>query len=348
MTGRAPLKIGFVGLGFGAAVAETLIRGAASECFAVAAVCDADEAKVAAFCAKYPVKGYTSLEALLADGDIPAVALFSGPVGRAALLRTIIRAGKDVITTKPFELDPAAARSVLEEARRLGRTIQINSPAAERPGYLKQILAWQQEHGLGRPVSCRAEMLISYREQADGRWFDDPQLCPAAPVFRLGIYSLNDLIALFGPVRAVQVLSSRLFTGRPTADNAQLGLEFVSGAIGSVHATFCVDNGQHYANALTLHYERGTILRNVFPVEYGEAEHSSRLTLVASQPGGGLVRQTWESAEVSGSYPWQSFHAAMTGVRAVELPVDDIVNATAVLAAMGRAERSGRTELVTL
>jgi predicted dehydrogenase len=344
VTTATPLKIGIVGLGFGAAMAEALITGPAAAWFTVAAVCDADATKVAAFCADHAVKGYASLEALLADDDIPTIALFTGPVGRAALLRTIIHAGKDVITTKPFELDPAEARSVLEEAVRLGRTIHVNSPAAERPAYLERILAWQREHGLGRPVSCRAEMLISYREEADGRWFDDPQLCPAAPVFRIGIYSLNDLICVFGPVR---VMSTRLFTGRPTADNAQLGLEFERGAIGSVHATFCVDNGQHYANALTLNYERGSIYLNVSPVEYGQAEQSSRLTLIASRPGGGLVRETWESAELSGSYSWRSFHEAVTGGHAVELPLDEVVAATAVLAAMGRAERSGRTELVT-
>ncbi|HTO05135.1 MAG TPA: Gfo/Idh/MocA family oxidoreductase [Opitutus sp.] len=343
---KPPLKIGFVGLGFGASVAEALMSGAAAELFRLAAVCDADEKKVADFCARHPVKGYTSLGALLADDDIPTIALFTGPVGRAALLRTIVRAGKDVITTKPFELDPAAARSVLEEARQLGRTIHVNSPPAEPPAYLKRILTWQQEYSLGRAVSCHGEMLISYREKPDGRWLDDPLACPAAPIFRLGIYSLNDLARVFGPVRAVQVLSSRLFTGRPTADNAQLALLFENDAIGSIQASFCVDNGQHYANALTLNFERGSIYRNTAPVEYGQAGRSSRLLLVATQPDGRLVRAHWESSEVSGSYPWQSFHDAVTGAHRVELPVDEIVGAVAVLAAMGRAERSGRTEMV--
>ncbi|HYD85536.1 MAG TPA: Gfo/Idh/MocA family oxidoreductase, partial [Opitutus sp.] len=235
---------------------------------------------------------------------------------------------------------------VLEEARRLGRTIHVNSPPPEPPAYLTRILEWQREHSLGRPISCQGEMLIAYREKQDGRWLDDLALCPAAPIFRLGVYSLNDLVHVFGPVRAVQVLSSRLFTGRPTADNAQLGLMFENGAIGSVHASFCVDNGQHYANALTLNYERGSIYRNTSPVDYGRAEHSSRLLLVATRPSGELVREHWQSEEASGDYPWQSFHDAVSGARAVETPIDDVVGTTAVLAAMGRAERSGKTELV--
>jgi predicted dehydrogenase len=346
MKTEGPLKIGFVGLGFGGYVADTLVSGPDREFFSLAAVCDTDAAKVASYSARHSVKGYSSLDALLEDDDIPVIGLFSGPAGRAELLRKIIRAGKDAMTTKPFELDPVAARSVLEEARSLGRIIHLNSPTPECPGYIAQIQRWQREHALGQPVSCRGEMLISYRENADGRWLDDPALCPAAPVFRLGIYTLNDLVRLFGEVSAVQVLGSRMFTGRPTADNAQLSLLFANRAIGSVFASFCVDNGQHYANSLTLNYERGTIYRNVFPVDYARAEGSSRLQLVTSPHKGALIREAWESPEISGTYPWRTLHEAVTKRRPADMPVGEIVSAIEIIAAMARAERSGKTELV--
>jgi predicted dehydrogenase len=341
-----PLNIGFVGLGFGGYVADTLVAGPDREFFSLAAVCDMDAAKVTNYSVRHGIKGYQSLDELLADNDIPVVGLFSGPAGRSELLRKIIRAGKDVMTTKPFELDPVAARSVLEEARSLGRVIYLNSPAPECPGYIKQIQQWQREHSLGQPISCRGEMLISYRENADGRWLDDPALCPAAPVFRLGIYTLNDLVRLFGEVSAVQVLGSRMFTGRPTADNAQLSLLFANHAIGSVFASFCVDNGQHYANSLTLNYERGTIYRNVFPVDYAKAEWSSRLQLVTAPQKGTLIREEWKSSEVSGTYPWQTLHDAVTKRHTVEMPVEEIVGAIEIVAAMARSERSGKTESV--
>jgi predicted dehydrogenase len=346
MNMNKPLAIGFVGLGFGGYIADTLVTGPDGKFFTLAAVCDTDAARVAAYASRHGVKAYSSVDQLLADDDIPVVGLFSGPVGRAELLRRIIRAGKDVMTTKPFELDPAAARSVLEEARALGRVILVNSPPPEPPDYLKQIQRWQQEHALGQPVGCRGEMLVSYHEKADGRWLDDPAQCPAAPLFRIGIYSLNDLVRVFGRVDAVQVLGSRIRTGRPTADNAQLNLLFASGALGSLFASFCVDNGQHYANSLTLHYERGTISRNVLPVDYGRAEGASRLQLLAAPRPGVLVRENWESAEISGSYPWRTLYEVITRRRAVTMPIDEIVSAVEVVAAMARAERSGKTEKV--
>jgi predicted dehydrogenase len=252
------------------------------------------------------------------------------------------------MTTKPFELDPAAARDVLEEARSLGRTIHMNSPPPDMPGYLSQIQRWQQEYSLGRPISCRGEVLASYREKADGRWLDDPALCPAAPIFRLGIYLINDLVRLFGQVSAVQIITSRIFTERPTADNAQLGLLFENKAIGSIYASFCVENGQHYANSLTLNYERGTIYRNVLPVDFGEAGNSSRLLLIAASGKNQLVRQEWKSSEISGDYSWEAFHDAVTKRRQVAMPVEEIVSGVEVIAAMARAEISGKTESVSI
>src|SRR5258708_4838665 len=343
---QKPLNIGFVGLGWGSHVAEALLSGPAQKFFRLAAVCDMDAAKVAEFSVRHQVKGYCALDQLLADDASPSIALFSGPAGRAELLSRIIRAGKDVMGDEPVELDAVAGRRILAEARSLGRTIHVNSPPPEPPGYIGQIQRWQQEYSLGRPISCRGEMLVSYREKTDGRWLDDPALCPAAPIFRLGIYSINDLVRLFGRVNAVQVLANRLFTERPTADNAQLGLLFENGAIGSVHASFCIDNGQHYANALTLNYERGTITRNVLPVGYGQAEGSSRLRLVATQGRKEVVTAEWESREISGAYPWETFYEAITRRRAVEMPIDEIVHAFEIVAAMARAERSGGTEAV--
>lgn len=345
-----PLNIGFVGLGFGAYAASVLASGPAAHLFRFAAACDTNEKRLAEFSSRHRVKPYADLDQLLADRDVPVIGLFSGPSGRAELLRRIIHAGKDVMTTKPFELDPVAARDVLEEARTLGRVIHVNSPPPEPPHYIRQILKWQREHDLGRPVSCRGEMHAPYNEKADGRWPDDPALCPVAPVFRIGIYTINDLLRIFGPVRAVNVLSSRIRTGRPTPDNAQLGLLFDNGTVGSVHASFCVDDGQHYANALTLHYERGTITRNILPVAYAKAEHRTQLQLVTARKSAGrdgdmeVSIENWESEESADSYEWEMFYDAVTRRRNIPMPIREIVHATEVIAAMARAERSGKTE----
>ncbi len=340
------LPIGIIGLNFGSQILEELQRDPAKEYFTLAAVCDLEPAKLSKASEQYGVKACHSLAELLEDPEIPVVGLFTGPFGRADLLKQILRAGKDVMTTKPFELDPEAAREVLEEARALGRVILLNSPSPSLSPSLQKIQDWRERFDLGHPISCRGEVVCSYREQADGGWLDDPEKCPCAPIFRLGIYLINDLVGLFGGVEGVQVQSTRIFTGRPTADNAQLSLQFQNGALGTIFASFCVDNGQFYGNSLMLHFERGTILRNVHPFAYGQAGHSSHLSLITTDGNQNVVTENWESNEGSGGYPWKELAEAVHGRTNDIMPIAATVHGIQVIEAMTRASKSHHTEKV--
>ena len=341
-----PLPIGVVGLNFGRHILDQLQHEPASRHLRLAAVCDLDSAKVAEFSERYGVPGFTSIEELLADPAIPVVGLFTGPVGRAALLGKIFRAGKDVITTKPFEVDPIAARGVLDEARSLGRIVHLNAPAPASTPALSKIREWVATRDLGRPVFARGEITADYREQADGSWYDDPARCPVAPIFRLGIYMLHDLLRLIGPVATVQVQHSRIRTGRPTPDNAQLSLGFASGALGGIYASFCIDNGQHYANALLLHYERGTIQLNLDAAPYGKAGATSRLRLI-TQRDRQVLTEDWSCPGSTGAYQWEAFHRAVQSRDLASVPADEIVQGIGLIQAMARAEKSGATENVS-
>ncbi len=95
------------------------------------------------------------------------------------------------MTTKPFELDPKAAMATLREARRRHRIIHLNCPAPLLSPDLEQIERWREEFQLGKPVGARADAWTNYREKADGSWYDDPKLCPVAPIFRIGIYLIT-------------------------------------------------------------------------------------------------------------------------------------------------------------
>jgi predicted dehydrogenase len=325
-------RIGIVGLGFGARIAERLRDG---RLFDVAAACDPVQP---------PMPGVPAirLDELLARADIPAVGLFTPPAGRAGLVRRIVRAGKHVMTTKPFEMDPAAAADVLAEARRLGRAVHLNSPAPLLPPDLAQIERWRTEYGLGDPVAASAQVWTSYHERADGRWYDDPDRCPVAPVLRLGVYLINDLVALLGPAATVQVTTSRLRTGRPTADNAQVAIGFTGGALATVQASFCVDDGQRFSSRLTVAYMGGVVTRRS---TVASPVGDPALTLTA--PDGVTASATTRGG--SGDYRWDAFRRAV-----LDGPGDEaaqharIVAGVGVLAAMARAERSGRAERVSM
>ena len=341
------INIGIVGLHFGRyIVEEEIANGPGTPHFKLAAVCSQEPDKTNAMAEKFGCRAYHDLDELLSDKSIPCIGLFTGPVGRANLIRKVIRAGKDVMTTKPFELDPMAARNVLEEAAQLGRVVHLNSPSPLLSADLQQMVAWQEAFDLGQPIGCRADVWVSYREKPDGSWYDDPALCPVPPIFRLGIYLINDLVRLFGPAERVAVTSSRIFTGRPTADNGQLSIAFKSGALANIFGSFCVLDGEHYKNALTLNYERGTIYRNAGALPVDLEPGSSHLQCVQMKDRKKTIHEAVVRGS-SGTYQWDAFaRAVRKEPLATDVTVDQIVNGIAIIQAMYKSEKSGMVEPV--
>lgn len=303
-----PLKVGVVGLSFGSWMIDQMIGHPACRYFQIVAVCDLDHSLVSRVIASHGFQGYDSLDAILRDSNIDVIFLCTGPHGRAAHLRKIIRAGKDVITTKPFEIDACEAKSVLAEALSLKRRIVLNSPGPRLTADLQKICTCIRDYNLGRPIAARADTWCNYREINDDTWRDDAARCPLAPVFRIGIYLINDLVQLFGDASEVTTLQSRIVTQRPTPDNGQLGILFKNGCIANVFASFCIDDGQTYRNSLTLNFERGTIYRNV-----GFCNSSSRcvINVVTRDSCRSKHIGNFEFNELSGDYQWKEFFDAL-------------------------------------
>ncbi|MEZ4702844.1 MAG: Gfo/Idh/MocA family oxidoreductase [Rhodothermales bacterium] len=345
------IGIGVVGLNFGAKVIEDeLIRGGGNRWFELRAVCDTDAARARSVAERYGVNAYFSLDALLEDPSIGVVGLFTGPAGRAGLLRRIVLSGRDVMTTKPFERDPDAAAGVLREAERLGRTIHLNSPGPFFEPDIRHIRELEAAHDLGRAVGLRWETWCTYREQADGSWYDDPTQCPAAPLFRLGIYGLNDFMQLMAgraEPESVQVATARVFTGRPTPDNAMMMIRFTDGTLGSLFASFCIDDGMAYPDMLSIGFERGTIVRKDLPYRPGSPEQRSVQLFTGPRSQPTIHPPAVFSKPLGAAYQWDALYAAHRGESPpAETRPETIVNAVRVIQAVARAERSGKTEAV--
>ncbi|WP_028547396.1 Gfo/Idh/MocA family protein [Paenibacillus sp. UNC451MF] len=339
------MNIGIVGLRFGSTVIEELLAGKGGDYFRLHAVCDTDASKADHCALKYGVKPYHSIDELLEDQDVHVIGLFTPPAGRAELIDRIICSGKDVMTTKPFELDPQKAWDILNKARDMKRVVHLNSPGPVGHDMLQYIKAWVEKYDLGIPVGCRSDIWVNYREQPDGGWYDDPERCPVAPIFRLGIYIINDMIRLLGPAHKVSAMSSRLLTGRPTVDNSQVSILFKNGALANIFGSFCVDDSQRYKGPLILNYEHGTFYCDVMPVKDGEAV---KLLLVTRDRSNGERRT--EEIQVtgdSGRYQWDVFYESVQKRQVNEEEyIRDIVEGLKVIEAMRRSDQSGKVEVV--
>ena len=255
------------------------------------------------------------------------------------MVRQIIRAGKDVITTKPFELDPESAESVLKESQVLGRVVHLNSPGPKLPADIKLIKRWQKEYELGKPVCFQYFTWAKYQEKPDGSWYDDPQLCPAAPVLRLGIYGLSDILRFVRAPVDVSVMQSRIFTDRPTADNAQLSIRFECGALANIYASFCVNDGVPYPNGMICCFENGVVYKNCAQGNQGP-QTPAALRLEARPPlkANPIILQEKVAPEkVSGKYQWQElYNAVVNRDPASDAYIEQICQAIKILQTMSK------------
>lgn len=338
-----PVGLGILGLNFGEGIARLIQRQVPP--LQVVAVCDANEGKARSLGQELAVPAYVELEALLQDPKVEAVGLFTGPCGRAALISKILRAGKHVLTTKPFELDPAAAAAVLQEASDRGLIIHQNSPASVVTEDLSLIKSWREEYDLGRPLALQARTWASYRESANGTWYDDPVLCPVAPILRLGIYFLNDFATILGQPYRVFVQQSRIFTNRPTVDHAQISLEYTNGALASIFASFCVNDGRPYQDEVTLNFANGTIRRSI--QRQNGPDMSGDFAVLELQTKGKSLVHRCALGNYCGWYQWDGFARAVRGDRSIPRTQDaEVLQGIQLLQAAGRSSISGSAEVV--
>jgi len=143
------------------------------------------------------------------------------------------------------------------------------------------------------------------------------------------------------------VMHSRLFTGRPTPDNAQLCVAFRNGVMASIFASFCIDDGQFYSNSMVLNYERGTIYRNAGSRPFAEHHRHPVMSVVAKSGTEKTVIEEAHPQESSGRYQWEIFHRAVRGETIPDAVTPaQIVAGIRIINAMARAERSGASEQV--
>ena len=338
-----PVRLGICGLGYGLYHARQLLASPNARFIDFVAASDNRPDRLAAATAALGCRGVPDLSDLLADPTIEAIALFTGPDGRADLIRRIIRAGKHVMTTKPFELDADAGLRVLQEARELGRVVFLNSPAPVLGEDLRQILRWREEFGLGRLIFALCDCWYRSTEKADGTWYDDPSRCPAAPIFRLGIYGINDVLALVDDeVDEVQVVQARVLTGRPTPDVAQLSLRFAGGATAAIRATWCCGPWRDN-QASEFVFERG-VVRRTYSTPYHTTAPATKLTLESEDARGQIFTREAEVSNlvVNSAYRWDLFHAALRGSYPEELlPPERLVAGIRVIDSLKRALQQG-------
>ena len=109
----------------------------------LAAVCDADAARLAKTATQYPgVRPMADVSEVCAAGDIQGVVVSASAISHYPLAKQLLEAGKDVYVEKPLTLQVAHAEELVKIAKEKGRILMVGHLLIYHPGvqYLKKMV----------------------------------------------------------------------------------------------------------------------------------------------------------------------------------------------------------------
>lgn len=271
------LRLGIVGCGDVAH--RHYLPGIASRAdrVAVTAVADLDLAAAAgvssALAAWSPgARTYASVAEMLASETLDAVFNLTPAPLHGSVNREILAAGVACFSEKPLASSLADADALIDLAASQDLLFLV-APGSAATALMRWLAGVIDKGNLGRPTLAVAH----HADAGPANWREytgDPTPFyrdGVGPVFDHGVYRLHEMTFLLGPVAKVQAMGTialplRRIRGGPkkggtievtTPDHVLIQLEFASGALGQLLASFgTLDT---LAPWLELHFERGVV-----------------------------------------------------------------------------------------
>ena len=192
----------------------------------------------ASFAETYSFPQSDSLERILADRTVSAVAILSPPNTHLELVQRAAAAGKHILLEKPLEVTTARAQELVRVAKSadiaLGVVLQHRfRPAGER---LREIIAGGS---LGAIVNCSTTIRL-WRPQS---YYDEPgrgtlSRDGGGVLLTQGIHTLDLMLSLAGPITEVAGFAVTSPVHRmETEDMVAAAVRFATGALGVIDAT---------------------------------------------------------------------------------------------------------------
>jgi len=203
------LRWGLIGTGWIAnRFADDLRRLPGAE---IVAVGSRAQSTADAFADRFAIaRRHASYEALVADDDVQAVYVSTPHPGHHDAAMAAITAGKHVLCEKPFTMDAAQARHLVDAARAHGVFLMEAMWTRFLP-HMVRLRAELDSGRLGDPRMVIADHSQWFARDATHRLFA-PELGGGA-LLDLGIYPVSFSSMIFGAPTAVTAVSDQAFTG---------------------------------------------------------------------------------------------------------------------------------------
>ncbi len=203
------------------------------------AVVDSDPERAQAFTAEHGGVPGTDLAAVLARGDVDAVAVCTPSGTHVDIAVAALEAGKHVVVEKPVDVSVAAADRLLSAERAAGRTVTVISQH-RFDAASQTVHAAAADGRLGRLTSGVAS-IAWWRTQGyydSGDWRGTWALDGGGALMNQGVHTVDLLVWVMGqPVEVSAQTGLLAHAGIEVEDVAVATVRFASGALGVLHGT---------------------------------------------------------------------------------------------------------------
>lgn len=210
-----------------------------------------------AFAARFPFPTCDSLETILADASVDAVAIFTPANTHAAIAERCAAAGKHVLLEKPIDVTTARAEATVAACRAAGVKLGIVLQHRFRPAALR-LSELMRDGQLGQVVGCSTVIRL-WRPQS---YYDEPGRGTLARdgggvLLSQGIHTLDLMLSLAGPIAEVTGYATTTPVHRmETEDMVCAAARFANGAFGTIDATTAAYPG--FLERIEIVGEKGT------------------------------------------------------------------------------------------
>lgn len=265
-----PVGVGIIGAGV---ISEIYLKNCTEvfENLTAIGVADLVPERARARAEQFGIEAMT-VDELIAHPEIEIVIDLTIPAAHGEVARKILEAGKSAYNEKPLAVDRDEAKALVELAKEKGLLVG-GAPDTFLGGGLQTARQALDEGRIGEPVAASAQFLGRGMEM----WHPDPYFFfqpGAGPLLDVGPYYLTALASMLGPVAAVAGFARASFPERTvTAKGPKTGdvipvntpthfatsLQFKSGVIGSLQASFDVWETRERQTILTIYGSEGTL-----------------------------------------------------------------------------------------
>lgn len=201
---------------------------------------------------------YSSVDDIANDPEIDFVIVTTPPNARTQIVKTLADAGKHILLEKPIERNRVAAREIVKicETANVALGIVFQHRARE----VSQQLFGFLKAGRFGAIKLAEISVPWWRDQA---YYDEPgrgtyERDGGGVLISQAIHTMDLALSFTGPVRKVQAIAmTSAFHDMESEDYVSAGLEFASGAIGSLVASTASYPGG--AESISLHCEKASM-----------------------------------------------------------------------------------------